>query len=266
VRCAGQNTKSLGVRAVPVSMWHHEIVCSQLVVGCRVVRIPRPQSGGRSAWCFGRSAWLFFKVGAAKRDITPKEGVPMWGYGARHAALSTGTLDPLYAAALVIQAGTNKLAIVGLDLGRSPTEAQLQIIRNRIKAEAGIEYSFIAGSHTHHGPVLELTDEVAKGKGKYDASLRYYKQMEGRHRGGHYRSQRQAGCRRRWPPARFGWNIPTAIGIRRSNPNPATADLSVMRFDDASGKPLAVVINFAAHPTTISEADREVLSRLGLAR
>src|ERR687883_541114 len=59
-----------------------------------------------------------FKAGAAKRDITPKEPVPMWGYGARHDALSSGVLDPLYAAAVVIQTGTNKLAIVGLDLGR----------------------------------------------------------------------------------------------------------------------------------------------------
>src|SRR5213593_3702275 len=55
-----------------------------------------------------------FKVGAAKRDITPKEPVPMWGYSSRHDALSEGVLDPLYAAALVIQAGTTKLAIVGL--------------------------------------------------------------------------------------------------------------------------------------------------------
>src|SRR5262245_29646365 len=77
-----------------------------------------------------------FKVGVGRRDITPKEPVPLWGYGARHDALSTGTLDPLYATALVIQAGTNKVAIVGLDLGRTPAERSLQMIRLRIKAEA----------------------------------------------------------------------------------------------------------------------------------
>src|SRR5439155_20200391 len=119
-----------------------------------------------------------FKAGAARRDITPKESVPMWGYGARHDALSTGVLDPLYAAAVVIQAGTNKLAIMGLDLGRAPAEKSLQAIRQRIKAEAGIDYSFIAGSHTHHGPVLELNNEEGKGKGRFDAALRYYQKME----------------------------------------------------------------------------------------
>ena len=95
-----------------------------------------------------------FQAGAAKRDITPQEPVPMWGYGARHAALSEGVLDPLFASAVVIQAGDEKLAIVGLDLGRSPSEASLERIRERIKIEAGIEHSMIAGSHTHHGPVL----------------------------------------------------------------------------------------------------------------
>src|SRR5262245_56981889 len=69
-----------------------------------------------------------FKAGAARRDITPKEPVPMWGYGSRHDLLSVGTLDPLYAVALVIQAGTNKLAVVGLDLGRAPAEKSLQAI------------------------------------------------------------------------------------------------------------------------------------------
>src|SRR5215207_11218747 len=57
------------------------------------------------------AAAAVFKVGAGKRDITPKEAVPMWGYGDRHDRLSQGIIDPLYAAAVVIQAGDKKLAI-----------------------------------------------------------------------------------------------------------------------------------------------------------
>jgi len=124
------------------------------------------------------TSFVVFKAGASKRDVTPKEPVPMWGYGERHAALSTGTLDPLFASAVVLQAGDNKLAIVGLDLGRSPSEMTIQNIRSRIMKKAGIQHSFIAGSHTHHGPVLELTDEDGKGKGKFDAALRYYQELE----------------------------------------------------------------------------------------
>jgi neutral ceramidase len=191
-----------------------------------------------------------FKVGAAKRDITPKEGVPMWGYGARHAALSTGALDPLYAAAVVIQAGTNKVAVVGLDLGRAPAEKSLQIIRDRIKAEAGIEYSFIGGSHTHHGPVLELTDEPGKGKGKYDAALRYYKEME------NSIAEAIIEANGKLVPAKMATgSVMLSHGNRNRHtkiePKPSDHELSLMRFDDAAGKLLAVVVNFSAHPTTI---------------
>src|SRR5688572_16571744 len=91
------------------------------------------------------TAEAVFQAGAARRDITPQEAVPMWGYGARHDQLSVGTLDSLQASAVVLQAGDRKLAIVGLDLGRSPSEKSLQNIRQRIKSEAGIEHSFIAG-------------------------------------------------------------------------------------------------------------------------
>src|SRR4051794_30357686 len=55
-----------------------------------------------------------FAAGVARREITPKEPTPMWGYGDRHDALSTGTIDPLFAEALVLRAGDRKLAIVGL--------------------------------------------------------------------------------------------------------------------------------------------------------
>ncbi|MBI3849011.1 MAG: neutral/alkaline non-lysosomal ceramidase N-terminal domain-containing protein [Verrucomicrobia bacterium] len=191
-----------------------------------------------------------FKVGAGKHDLTPKEAVPMWGYGARHDALSTGVLDPLYAAALVIQAGSNKVAIVGLDLGRSPAEKSLQTIRERIKAEAGIEYSFIAGSHTHHGPVLELTDEPGKGQGRFDAAIRYYKEMEDGIVGAILEANSKL------TPAKMATGSVQLEGFNRNRhtkiePKPSDRELAVMRFDDFSGKPIAVLVNFTAHPTSI---------------
>ena len=191
-----------------------------------------------------------FRVGVGKRDITPREGVPMWGYGDRHDMLSQGTIDPLYAAAIVIQAGDKKLAIVGLDLGRSPNEKNLQNIRRRIKAEAGIEHSFIAGSHSHHTPVLELSDEPGKGKGRFDASLRYYQQMED----GIVAAILDANANLK--AAKMASGSVKLEGFNRNRhtkiePKPSDKDLSVLRFDDASGKPMAVLVNFTAHPTMI---------------
>ena len=203
--------------------------------------------------CFTAAAQAqtsLFRVGVARWDITPKEPVPMWGYGARHDALSNGILDPLYADALVIQAGNSKIAIVGLDLGRAPAEKSLEVIRQRIKNEAGIESSFIAGSHTHHGPVLELTDAEGKGKGRFDAALRYYKQMEDAIVGAILEANAKLA------PAKMAAGSIQLEGFNRNRhtklqPKPSDRDLGVMRFDDSSGKPLAILVNFTAHPTMI---------------
>lgn len=194
-----------------------------------------------------------FKASAARRDITPREPVPMWGYGARHDALSQGTLDPLYADALVIQAGDKKLAIVGLDLGRAPAESSLQRIRQRIRAEAGIEHSFIAGSHTHHAPVLELTDESGKGKGRFDATLRYYREME------EAIVAAILEANRKLTPARLAVGATQLEGFNRNRHTkqsikPSDRELAVLRLDDATGKPIAVLVNFTAHPTMIPAA------------
>ncbi|HLY15621.1 MAG TPA: neutral/alkaline non-lysosomal ceramidase N-terminal domain-containing protein [Bryobacteraceae bacterium] len=191
-----------------------------------------------------------FQAGAGRRDITPREPVPMWGYGDRHDALSAGILDPLYADALVIQAGTRKIAIAGLDLGRAPAEASLQRIRQRIKEQAGIADSIIAGSHTHHGPVLELTDEEGKGKGRFDAALRYYQQMED----GIVAAILEANSH--LASARLAVSSIQLEGFNRNRhtkiePKPSDRELAVMRFDDAAGKPIAILVNFAAHPTTL---------------
>ena len=118
-----------------------------------------------------------FRVGAADKDITPPVGIPMWGYGARHDMPSEGTLDPLMAKAIVIAAGDDKVALVGIDIGRGPTEAMMKIIREEIADKAGIRHVLITGSHTHHGPVIELTDEPGLGQGKFDVAVEYSKKL-----------------------------------------------------------------------------------------
>src|SRR5262245_36685374 len=119
------------------------------------------------AFRFSLCAWLLicspiladdFSAGAASVDITPPTGFAMWGYSARKDAPSTGVLDPLYARAVVLAVGKKKIALVSLDLGRAPNRQSTQAIRKNVQKEAGIEHVFLVGSHTHHGPVIELDD------------------------------------------------------------------------------------------------------------
>ena len=91
------------------------------------------------------------EAGAARVDITPPIGHPMWGYAARHDAPSEGVLEPLHARALVLTVGKESIALVSLDLGRAPTRKSTEAIRARVKKAAGIEHVFLVASHTHHG-------------------------------------------------------------------------------------------------------------------
>lgn len=198
-----------------------------------------------------------FKAGACEVDITPTEAVPMWGYGDRHAALSEGTLDPLKATVVVIQAGRRKMAVVGLDLGRSPQEDSLQRIRSQIKEKAGIDVSFIAGSHTHHGPVLELFDAPGRGRGRFDAAIRYNQQLEQALVDSILQAHEQM------KPAKVGQANKELVGFNRNRhtkirPAPVDTRLGVIRFDELeSGKNIATIVNFTGHPTNISSDIRK---------
>jgi hypothetical protein len=187
-----------------------------------------------------------FRVGAADADITPPPGLPMWGYGARHDKPSEGTLDPLKAQAIVVAAGVDKVAIVGTDLGRGPTEAMMAIIRKELAEKAGIRHVLISGSHSHHGPVVELIDEPGLGRGTFDAAVKYAQELP--HRLVRVILEADKALR----PARIGIAV-ESVSLNRNRhtkrePKVTDPMLAVIRFDDHDGKPIAVLVNFAAHP------------------
>lgn len=186
-----------------------------------------------------------FQVGVAVRDITPTGPTPMWGYGARHDQRSQGVLDPLHATALVIAAGDQKLAIVGMDLGRGPTPAMMAEIRRAV-AVRSIGQVLICGSHTHHGPVIELTDRPGYGKGAFDAAVAYARTLPGRI----VEAILEADDRRQ--PARMGIAA-RDVGLNRNRhtrrpSRPTDPRLTVVRFDQLDGKPLAILVHYTAHP------------------
>jgi len=157
------------------------------------------------------------RAGVATVDITPPVGFPMWGYGARHDMPSQGVMDPLHAKAVVLEAGDQRLALVGLDLGRAPMRDSMARIREQVRDESGVGTVLIVGSHTHHGPVIETTNWPTP-------EHPYVRDLEARIA----------------DAIRGHWKLP--------NP-PVDRELSVIRLDRADGTPLAILVNFAAHPT-----------------
>ena len=99
------------------------------------------------------------RAGAAQVAITPPKGAPMAGY--YHARGAEGTLDDLYAKALVLDDGTTKVALITLDL-ISTTFTLTRESRAAIEKATGIPGAnvMISATHAHTGP--ELADRGAR--------------------------------------------------------------------------------------------------------
>ncbi len=153
------------------------------------------------------------------------------------------------AKAIVIEAGGKRLAIVGTDIGRGPTTAMMQDIRKAVAEQADVDTVMISGSHSHHGPVIELTDAPDFGKGKYDDAVAYSKRLP------LLLVEAIVEAAGNLQPARMGIaNKDYDLNRNRhtkQSPKPTDPMLAVMRFDTLEGKPLAVLVNFAAHPVTL---------------
>lgn len=185
-----------------------------------------------------------FKAGAATIDITPPIGLPMWGYGSRRDRPNEGVMDRLEANALVFEVGTDRIALVGLDLGRAPTRKSMARIREQVKKESGVGTVFLVGSHTHHGPVLEIDDLP-------NPSDSYVRKLEEKI------AEVIAEATGKLTPARLG------VGRRELTMNrnrhsklaekPIDRELAVLRVESTAGKPIALAVNFAAHPTMIDD-------------
>jgi neutral ceramidase len=104
----------------------------------------------------------------------------------------------------------------------------------------GVAHVFLVGSHTHHGPVIEV-DTWPTPKTSYARQL----------------EQKIAGviiaAAKRLQPARIGVaSEQTNLNRNRHSKRPdkpVDRELLVLRVEDEQGKPIAHAVNFAAHPT-----------------
>lgn len=180
------------------------------------------------------------EAGAARTEITPPTGYPMWGYAARHDKPSTDVHDPLYARALVLKVADTKIAFVSLDLGRAPHRDSMRRIREALKPD-GFTEVFLVASHTHHGPILELDTWPSPPKKAYTHELEEKLVTV-------IQKADQARV-----PARYGVaSTETKLNRNRQSKRddkPTDPELLVLRVENLKGQPIAHAVNFAAHPT-----------------
>jgi hypothetical protein len=201
------------------------------------------------------SAQAKLMAGVGKADITPSVGTPLAGYGARLGKPSTGIHDPTEARALVIDNGAEKIAFLSVDhLGFD--HAMVERIRDLVYKATNLapDHLFVMSSHTHSGggAYLELFPILA---GRYDAKIRdAYSERA---------AQAVIAANQTMKAARIAFGAGEARGISRFRstwpPNgPVDPEVGVIRVDAAdTGKPMAVLMNFAAHPTVVGDKNFE---------
>lgn len=176
------------------------------------------------------------KIGAAVVDITPPIGIEMDGYGARVGG-ATGIHDPLRARVLVAE-GPDGVAVALIVADLLQIDPRLQeMIATGVEAVAGIprDRLQLAGTHTHSGPAFREPSEVETSTGRLIC------EAVGR-----------AWAERRDATAAVGIGRVQGIAAnRRPNGGPVDDRVTVTRFDDLDGRPIATHVNYGCHPTTL---------------
>lgn len=186
-----------------------------------------------------------FWAGVAAVEITPTRNVPLGGYGGRKGQPMTGVHDPIHAKALWMETPTSKVCLVTTDLIGS-----LVSLRDRIKpADAQV---VLTASHTHSGPGALVAGFWELAMGKFDPDL--LDELAGKLK----RAVDEARAAKK--PARLALARAEAPGFnrnRRVKDGPVDPDLSVLLVVDDFSQPLAIVGNYTAHGTILS--DRNML-------
>mgnify|MGYP000576301261 CR=1 FL=1 len=199
------------------------------------------------------------RAGAASVKITPEGPVPLAGYGARWAGIdmkkSTGVHDDLYARALVLEHGNTRVALVACDLCAINAGLRQAVCRIVEKANLPIpsDHIMVWGSHTHAGCGGYILNPLAPPVAGFYTPAIFQKLSNGI-------AEAIIKAHAALAPARFGVAARELEGFNRNRRGSPTVDrtMTVLRFDGQDGKPIALLINFTAHPTIIDGGDMQV--------
>lgn len=204
--------------------------------------------------CLPATAATLLRAGVATVDITPPPGIRLWGYSHRKSP-ATGTLDPLYARVLVLEAGEKRIALVTVDLGRAFGPASLQWLRDATRNQ--VSFLVVAASHTHSGPVVQ--DHYAEGTPAWESTA-LRKMADAVKQAADHLVAVRIGVG--YGVAYIGHNRLRvkdngAIAWFERNPTevptaPVDGTVSVLRVDAANGEPIAILVNYACHAVVFS--------------
>jgi neutral ceramidase len=190
------------------------------------------------------------RAGAARIEITPPVGIDLTGFLARQNP-GEGVRDPLYVRALVVDDDDRQVALVSCDLLGFERELVVEL-RDRIALATGIAApaTMIACTHTHGGPATIRLVDCGEINEDYVESLlpRIVDVVV------------QAQSNLQPATLAIGSAVSTTGVFNRRTPgdviDPEVALLQLSKVSD--GKPIAIIINYTCHPTSLSAVNRQI--------
>lgn len=204
-------------------------------------------------------------IGVARRDVTPAPGIRARNWGPATWDVAEGVHRPLTLSALALQAqgpGERPLVLIEADLGWWRGVAAEWELRSALLDALDLppERLLFALSHTHAGPSLDPGDaELAGGDGivAYRALL-----LANAIEAAHEAVAALAPATIEWTEGRCTLAAERELLLDERplvgfNPDGAADDtVLVGRLASADGAPLATLVNYACHPTTLAWQNR----------
>jgi neutral ceramidase len=194
------------------------------------------------------------QAGVARVDLTPPLDMksPLGGYGERMNRPAEGVHDRIFAKALVVSDGKQKFALITADLLGFPPPVKPALVE-KISGGWTQDQIMLLPSHSHTSIEMNAINPLNTFKvpqiGIYDA--RVYQFVLERL----VELVREAD--KQLVPVTVGTTTTQLEGWNRNRRGGSITDkdLTVTRVDAAGGKPLAVLVNFTAHPTFMNQDD-----------
>ncbi len=205
------------------------------------------------------------RVGAARVDITPDAdaALPMAGYASRKEGFR-GIHDRIYVRAIVLDDGATQAALVAWESIGVPDPVWAETAR-RIAAETGIrpETLLLSAVHDHGAPAWAGGEATPQQRAYTDSvenraveAVRLAKARLQSARFGIGTAKAYVNVNRRELTTTRGW----WLGYNDAGPSDKT--VTVLRFDDLTGKPIAFWINYPVHAVIMGPENYQITGDL----
>ncbi|MBE0545773.1 MAG: neutral/alkaline non-lysosomal ceramidase N-terminal domain-containing protein [Verrucomicrobia bacterium] len=218
-----------------------------LVLLCGLVCSPVPARAAEAST---------LEAGVARVNLTPplemKAG--LGGYGTRMSKPAVGVHDAVWAKALVLANGERKFALITADVLAFPPQFKAAVIERLSSNGWSADQIMLLPSHTHTSfDMMALHPGNRFGIPQVGV---FHKELFEHTAEKLAAVIREAG--RKLTPVVAGSTTVAVLDRNRNRRRGLTThdtDLTVTRVDTRGGKPLAVLVNWTAHPTFMSEED-----------